>query len=241
MQLDKLLVNEFVHKFFGFGNLKAKYWFIGMEEGGGNTRAEFENRIDAWLKLGKNTLVDVAKYHEIIGINKFFVEPVKLQSTWNKLIRIYLSSQDLLTNTDDVRSFQKAKLGRIDQNTSLLELLPLASPNTNQWLYSSWVDYPLLKSREIYREGTVPFRIKNLQWLIEENQPTVVVFYGQSNEEYWQKVVSTPLKLERTLDIKYAKWKGPLFVSIKHPVYKGLTNEYFHQIGYWIRDQFKNK
>jgi len=81
MPVDKLLVNEFVHKFFGFRNLKEKYWFIGKEEGGGNTRAEFENRIDAWVKLGKNTLVDVTKYPEIIGINIFFVEPVKLQST----------------------------------------------------------------------------------------------------------------------------------------------------------------
>jgi hypothetical protein len=231
-------VNEFIHKFFGFGNLKAKYWFIGMEEGGGNTRTEFENRIDAWVKLGKNTLVDVAKYHEIIGINKFFNDPVKLQSTWNKLIRIYLSSQGLQTNTDAVRLFQKTQLGRIDQNTSLLELLPLASPSTNQWLYSSWVDYPLFKSREIFRERMVPLRIKSLQWLIEENQPTVVVFYGQSNEKYWEKVVSTPLIFVKILDIKHAKGKGTLFVSIKHPVYKGLTNEYFHQIGYWIRNQF---
>jgi hypothetical protein len=236
MPFDNLLVNEFIHKFYGFGNLQAKYWFIGMEEGGGTSRAEFEYRINAWVKLGKKTLVDVVKYHEIIGINRFFVDPVKLQSTWNKLIRIYLSSQDLQTNTDDVRLFQKTQLGRIDQNTSLLELLPLASPSTNQWLYSSWVDYPLLKSREIYREGTVPFRIKSLQWLIEENQPTVVVFYGQSNEEYWGKVVSAPLKFEKTLDIKYAKGKGTLFVSIKHPVYKGLTNVYFHQIGRWIHN-----
>ncbi len=235
--VDNLLVNEFIHKFYGFGDLRAKYWFIGMEEGGGGTKEEFQSRIEAWVELGKKTLVDVAKYHEIIGINRFFVEPVKLQSTWNKLIRIYLSSQGLQTTTEDVRHYQKIQLGRTAKNTSLLELLPLASPNINQWRYSSWVNHPLLKTREIYRERTIPLRINNLRWLIEENNPAVVVFYGQSNEEYWEKVVSAPLKFERTLDIKYSKGKGPLFVSVKHPVYKGLTNEYFHQIGRWIHNQ----
>lgn len=237
IQIDNLLVNEFIYKFYGFGDIRAKFWFIGMEEGGGSTKEEFENRIGAWVRLGKKTLVDVAKYHEIIGVNRFFVEPVKLQSTWNKLIRIYLSSQGLQITTEDVRQYQKNHLGRRDQNTSLLELLPLASPSVNQWRYSSWTDHPLLKSRDNYREIILPSRIKNLRWLIEENNPSVVVFYGQSNEEYWEKVVSAPLKFDRNMDIKYLSRKDTLYVSIKHPVYKGLTNEYFHQIGRWITSQ----
>jgi len=236
-QIDNLLINEFIHKFYGFGDVRSKFWFIGMEEGGGITKDEFEIRIYAWVKLGKKTLVDVAKYHELIGIHRFFIEPVKLQSTWNKLIRIYLSSQGLQITTDDVWQYQKNHLGRSDQNTSLLELLPLASPSVNEWRYSIWTDNPLLKSRDNYRERTLPLRINNLRWLIEENLPAIVVFYGQSNEEYWERVVAGPMNFDRNLDIKYLKKKDTLFVSIKHPVYKGLTNEYFHQIGRWISSQ----
>jgi hypothetical protein len=225
MTYDRSLINEFIRNFYGFGNLQAGFWFIGMEEGGGNSEGEFNKRIQAWQTLGKKSLVDVVKYHEIIGINRFFVEPVKLQSTWNKLIRIYLSANDLPCETEDVRLFQKNHLGRTGQDTALLELLPLASPSTNEWFYDKWADHPLLRTREKYRLGLTPIRINTLRGLIEESTPPIVVFYGQTNEEYWSKVIQLQLKDEGMLDFKYTRSKNTLFISIKHPVYKGLTNE----------------
>jgi hypothetical protein len=237
MPLTDALLSEFVQSFFGFGDPNAKYWFIGMEEGGGNSLEEFEKRVSAWDQLGKNTLVDVKEYHRLIGINSFFEEPVKLQSTWNKLIRIYLSANGYHPETDDVRVFQKERLGRTGKDTTLLELLPLSSPNTNVWLYPKWTNLPLLRSRESYRSKILPLRVKSLRKLIDENKPKVVVFYGQTNEEYWRMVVGTPFRYYDLLDLKYAKTGETIFVSIKHPVYKGLTNDYFHRIGYWIQSQ----
>jgi hypothetical protein len=237
MANDPSAINDFIHNFYGYGNLKAKYWFIGMEEGGGNSEEEFNNRIKAWQILGEKALVDVAEYHEIIGINRFFKDPVKIQSTWNKLIRIYLSANGLPHDTNDVRVFQKNLLGRSEQDTSLMELLPLSSPNSNVWLYPKWTDFQLLKSRDMYRLKMVPLRLHGLKNLIKENQPSVVVFYGLSNEEYWKKIIPVSLIIEKEKDLKYANVENTLFLSIKHPVAKGLTNEYFQQIGEWIHYQ----
>ena len=32
-QFDDLLLDEFAHKFYGYGNYGGQFWFIGMEEG----------------------------------------------------------------------------------------------------------------------------------------------------------------------------------------------------------------
>ena len=34
-QFDDLLLDEFAHNFYGYGNYGGQFWFIGMEEGGG--------------------------------------------------------------------------------------------------------------------------------------------------------------------------------------------------------------
>lgn len=37
MRLDDTLLEEFVQGFYGYDNLSAPCWFVGMEEGGGNS------------------------------------------------------------------------------------------------------------------------------------------------------------------------------------------------------------
>ena len=37
---DDQVLDEFAHQFYGYGNYDGRYWFIGMEEGGGNSFAE---------------------------------------------------------------------------------------------------------------------------------------------------------------------------------------------------------
>jgi hypothetical protein len=37
--LDSEILGNFIESFFGYGNLSAPLWFIGMEEGGGKTVA----------------------------------------------------------------------------------------------------------------------------------------------------------------------------------------------------------
>jgi hypothetical protein len=91
-QFDDQILDEFVKNFYGYGNYNGGCWFVGMEEGGGYSFAEIINRLDAWAKRGKCELEDLAKYHAEIGITRLFNGSPQLQPTWNKLIRILLSS-----------------------------------------------------------------------------------------------------------------------------------------------------
>ena len=107
MNKDNLL-ETFIHNFYGYGNYQANYWFIGMEEGGGNSIEEINRRLNSWNNRGKFELEDVAEYHFAIGIPEHFRDPAKLQPTWNKLIRTLLSAQGQPGSTDDVREYQKS-------------------------------------------------------------------------------------------------------------------------------------
>jgi len=65
---DDQLLNEFVENFYGYGSYNGQFWFVGMEEGGGNSFLELENRLNAWIRRGKHELEDLAQYHANIGL-----------------------------------------------------------------------------------------------------------------------------------------------------------------------------
>jgi hypothetical protein len=51
--LDESLLQEFMSNFYGYGNYAAPYWFIGMEEGGGDTIEEITRRLTVWDQRGR--------------------------------------------------------------------------------------------------------------------------------------------------------------------------------------------
>ena len=70
---DKQL-QEFAQTFYGYGNYHGDYWFVGMEEGGGDSFQDIANRLDAWSKRGKHELEDIVEYHAAMGVTRFFVK-----------------------------------------------------------------------------------------------------------------------------------------------------------------------
>ena len=99
------LLEALINGFYGYGNYQAPYWFVGMEESGGNSIEEIAQRIETWDKRGRKELEDVAEYSREIGINRYFDDHAKLQSTWNKLIRVVLTAEGLTLDTETVREF----------------------------------------------------------------------------------------------------------------------------------------
>lgn len=89
--ISKPLLLDFMENFFGYGNLKAPYWFIGKEEGGGKKMEENFRRILLWEKLGKNPTVDLKKYHYDLGFNDH--QLTRIQPTWTKLVQIILTQK----------------------------------------------------------------------------------------------------------------------------------------------------
>jgi hypothetical protein len=238
-RFDDHLLNEFAHGFYGYGNYSGDFWFIGMEEGGGNSFAEIAKRLSIWAKRGKREIEDVAEYHVEIGITHFFNDSPKLQPTWNKLIRILLSHDNQVPTTEQVREYQRTVLGRSNGSTCLVELLPLPSPSTGHWLYARHSHLPYLANRATYKRTCLPPRILHLKQRINEHEPKAVIFYGLSYWEHWQEIAGVNFLPES--DGLYIGHKGAsLFIVTKHPAAKGVTSEYFHQVGKMIAVQLRN-
>lgn len=231
LAIDTRLLEDFMHGFYGYGNYQAGYWFIGMEEGGGNTFEEIARRLAIWERLGRNELEDVAEYHFQIGMPHFFRDPVKLQSTWNKLIRILLSAEGRPTDTEAVRQYQKNHLGRNGGESCLLELLPLPSPSTHNWLYDQLSGLPMLRSRQSYQNTMIPRRISQIRARIAQHRPQAVVFYGSGYLTHWQRIVPVALQEDPRWGFWTARCSGTVYAVTKHPVATGVTNEYFHTVG----------
>lgn len=233
MTYDNLL-EEFAHKFYGYGNIGADYWLIGMEEGGGNSFYEVTKRLDVWVERGKRELEDIAEFHEAIGIKQYFNKGNKLQNTWNKLIRIILSVSNNHVSRQQILDYQRLVFARKDSDTCLMELLPLPSPSTDKWIYGEHSQISYLASRDKYRTTCLQWRIPHLRKRIQEYQPRVVIFYGTTYREYWYKLIQG--KFETISEgVELCQKDKTLSLIVKHPASYGLRNKYLEGVGQLIK------
>jgi hypothetical protein len=54
-------LDDFAHRFYGYGNYGGPFWFVGMEEGGGDSSEEIARRLSAWAARGRCELEDAAE------------------------------------------------------------------------------------------------------------------------------------------------------------------------------------
>ncbi|KAF3983103.1 MAG: hypothetical protein HFP81_09020 [Methylococcales symbiont of Hymedesmia sp. n. MRB-2018] len=229
---DKLLA-EYMDGFWGYGAENAEYWFVGMEEGGGDSFDEINRRIYHWEKRGRNALEDIYGYHVDINITKWFQNKAPLQPTWNWLIRVLLSFKGVIHEKENVRTYQIEQLGRSNGEVCLLELLPLPSPTTSHWLYNEHSNIPVLKSREIYTQKIGVKRVGKITQLIIKHQPKFVMFYGIGYLDWWRRIVNIKLT-PKTLQNKsayFGRLDNTVIVISQHPVATGVSLDYFHEIG----------
>ncbi len=234
----------FADQFMGYGNPNAKVWFIGMEEGGGNSLQDIQNRLIAWKVSGSKAFEDVAKFHEAIGLPDLFKFPgTKAQRTWSKLIEVYLFKNEMPVETSNIRQYQAHKWGREGGETCLMELLPLPCPNLNTWHYTSFSRDPKFSTRTEYRKAFLNQRIFKIGNLIREFKPENVVFYGKSYEAYWLEIIQQVSDKtlvwndENEADFKTCWNSHTLFLSTKHPTSRPSPgSSYFQKIGARMAD-----
>ncbi|MEH2372129.1 hypothetical protein [Nostoc sp.] len=226
---DELLEKR-VDTFYGYGNYQGNYWFVGMEEAGGDFN-DINNRINIWSNRGKQEIEDIAEYH--IAMETW---DAKIQPTWKGLIRIILSAKGRENiDREDVRKYQIDELGRKDKETCLLELLPLPSPSLKHWIFAQQSRLRFLSNRDTYEKYCLEKRINHISQRIKEHQPKAVVFYGIGYKDFWRRIT------EKITDVEFSQTSEGLlicrnnsktvFIIAKHPVAFGLKNEYFHNIG----------
>jgi len=236
MTLPDDLLYQFITTFYGSGNYSGKYWFVGMEEGGGNDLIQVTDRINTWKDLGGTELVDIFDFHIRINYPEYFTNDVKLQPTWKQQARIVLTSKGLTVTTDQVKAYQRDVIGRRDSETCLLELLPLPSPSTAIWNYDQWSDLPFLKSRKTYTEYCIPLRCDHIRSQIIKYQPRFVIFFGfgKSYKKYWHSIAGKSVHFLDKGDFFSYKSDKTLYIIAKHPAARGISNAYFESIGTYI-------
>lgn len=194
-------INSLLTGFYGYGNLDGDYWFVGMEEGGGNSVEELDARIQAWHHMpgGQAPVVDLMTYTTAVArllarsnptaatnLLKWFrtLPPPNnppIQSTWGKIIRAILKAgrkPGVNLTTGQIRQFQALNLGTTSGNHCLLELFPIACPNKGIWIHPPRLPHPLLSDRKIYTAGLSAVRVTHLKTLLQcsYRKPKSVVF-----------------------------------------------------------------
>lgn len=230
--LDDLLLVDYMSRFFGYGNYQGTYWFIGMEEGGGDTFTEVSNRLSVWNKRGRHKVEDIADYHIDLGIPHWFNGNARLQPTWAKLIRVLLSTEGQPPAKEEVRDYQRRWWARRTGKVCLLELLPLPSPSTRQWPYGEISELPELADRTRYREHWSERRLQALRRRIATHQPRVVMSY----REYWSAIAGADPRPVLAGETYVHHTADRLFMALKHPAARGVTNAYFHEAGRYVRE-----
>ncbi len=234
------LLTAHIETFYGYGTYSARYWFVGMEEGGDSKPEGNANRIAAWHTLGRPEVTDLYEYHHDIAPG-WFTKHAPIQPTWGKLIRILLAAKGEQSITpDDLRYYQRDCLGRSTGETCLLELLPLPSPSVGQWMYGEHTLLPQLRTRELYRQYYAMPRADHLARRVQEYKPAAVVFYSFDGwyRQWWERIAAVPFtEMAGPHGGFYLASNGPTrFVITKHPASKGPTNDYWHSVGRALLD-----
>lgn len=236
--LDDSILQEFIDQFLGYGSFEAPFWFVGMEEGGGNSVFEINKRVSVWKEMGGSTLVDLFEYHQKIGLTEFFGDKARLQKTWSKIIRVIFGIHKCDVDNNGIREYQNRFLGRKDRETCLIELLPLPSPNTSGWLYGEFSQIAYLKDRETYQNKVRSMRAGFIRQQIREFKPKVVLFYGSTYEDIWLSIADTKVNFTRNSEgVAFGDDGRTQFVITKHPASKGISNQYFDAVGRQISER----
>lgn len=234
---DDGLLEDFTNQHYGYGDFQGDFWFVGMEEGGGDSFEDIERRLHTWRKRGGLELDDVAEYHKEMGITHLFRERPRIQTTWGGLIRILMAAKGRTPSTDDIRQYQRDFLGRATGETCLLELLPLPSPSTRHWLYAEHSQLTYLADRDAYRAAFLEQRSTHLRERIRQYRPEVVVFYGYVYQQYWRDIACVEFLPSAEKDFYIGSSSRQVFVVTKHPATTGLRNDYFHRVGSALASQ----
>jgi hypothetical protein len=201
-------LNHWIKNFYGYGSWRARFWFMGYEESGGNTPDEVAEKFHYFSKSHssdqKVELCDIRELYRHVTVpeddskaasftNRYDYRfgPKAIQnSVWKNLIAFACGYQG--KKLPDPLAYQKQKFALPDlQSEALLSLYPLPSPHNHAWYYS-WLNLPnvdFLKSRTRYEEQVYETRIHTILTNLKAYEPEVVLLYGMHNINTLKKSV----------------------------------------------------
>ncbi|MBX2970420.1 MAG: hypothetical protein KF803_13710 [Cyclobacteriaceae bacterium] len=199
MLIEEKLLNYWIENFYGYGSWKARFWFVGYEESGGDAPEEVAEKINYLYTTGATssgpTLCDIRELYQQVAFRidgprakKFttfhdhrFGQQATLHGAWKNLIAFVHGYQ--ARELPDLLTYQQHSFAAPSAQTeALIQLYPLPAHN-HAWYYA-WLDLPqlpFLKSRTLYQDYLYPTRIRTILENTRAYKPEVVLMYGMEN------------------------------------------------------------
>jgi hypothetical protein len=226
MLIEANALKYWLDNFYGYGSWRARFWFVGYEEPGGDVPEEVAEKINYFYKAqGSDTdsLCDIRELYAQVGSrwegpraerfanlnDRRFGHDATLHGGWKNLIAFahgYQNQQlpDLLTYQKNLFALPSA------HNEALIPLFPLPAHN-HAWYYA-WLEvpqFPFLKSRGLYEDYIYSKRITHILKNIMVHKPEVVVMYGMDNIKLLKKSVQEFFPQAKFKMIKSVKREMP--------------------------------
>lgn len=210
MLIGEKKLKYWIDNFYGFGSWDAKFWFISLEEAGGDVPEDVADKIN-WFSEHQNdphSLCDIRELYKNVALNldspkgaafktRFdyrFGDKAVQHGVWKNLILFVHGYED--KKLPDLLAYQKKRFG---QREALIAFYPLPSPHNHAWYYS-WLDMPslpFLKSRLLYEDHLYETRISTILSKIREHKPELVLMYGMNNINSLKESVGGQFKLAK--------------------------------------------
>ena len=242
-RLDNSLIEDYAENFFGYGALSGKYWFVGMEEGGGDTFREVDARMRSWRERGRRELEDVCEFSATVGLHQWFGPKARLQRTWSRYIRVICGMEGISADREWIRRYQAESLGRFEGESSLMNLLPFPSRSLKHWHYANLSELPHLGSRNACMDHYAEKRAKRLRSRILKERPRLVLFASMDARyrKWWQTIADVEFK-PRSFAGKafdFGIMGSTAFVVTQHPAVRSMSNEFFQTVGKYVAERVR--
>jgi len=205
MLIEEKALKYWIDNFYGFGSWRAKFWFVGYEESGGDLPEEVAEKLNYFYKIqNSSSLCDIREMYRHVTFriegpraDKFenfhdhrFGSQATLHGSWKNLIAFVHGYRN--QKLPDLLAYQKKKFASTASPTeALIPLYPLPA-HSHAWHYS-WLDmpqFPFLKSREAFQKFVYPNRMKCMLQNITVHKPEVVLMYGMDNINLLKETVN---------------------------------------------------
>ena len=200
MSIEEEKIQHWIDNFYGYGSWRARMWFIGYEEAGGEAPEEVAEKFNYFYKVHApvtaGALCDIRELYRHVTIreddpkaglfaNRYeyrFGSNAIQNNVWKNIIAFVHGYRG--EKLPDMLSYQKQIFALSSaQGEAVIPLYPLPSSHNHAWYYS-WLNLPqlgFLRSRLQYQEHVYHGRMQTILANIKNNKPEVVLMYGMDS------------------------------------------------------------
>lgn len=219
-------LQHWINHFYGFGSWKARFWYVGYEESGGDLPEEVAEKLHYFYRVHKAavdpTLCDIRDLYKEIAFriegpraerfsnfydHRFGPKAVQ-HGFWKNLTAFTFGYQN--KKLPDLLKYQQKQFAMPSAQEALLYLYPLPAHN-HAWYYG-WLDlpqFPFLKTRSLYEEHVYPSRITGLLQQVQQHRPELVLMYGMENINKLKETVQELFPAAKFKSVKAIKNQIP--------------------------------